>query len=132
MAWGKSDEQKQQDRDLQEDRLKDKKASEEAAEFAASPVGQATAAYRNGDELFQLEVTLSDVKYSRWSIRNKSNVEPSQPWGPLLSAVEAVGWRLEHTGFVFIETGFRTVHDYSAVSGEVMGVYVFRRAGGHA
>jgi hypothetical protein len=56
--------------------------------------------------------------------------------GATLSAIEAEGWRLEHADYVFHETGsvsrdkLLSSGQTAAVTGEVVGIYIFRRAGG--
>ena len=52
-----------------------------------------------------------------------------------LDAIEAEGWQLAHAGYVFRMTGsvsrdkFLSSGQQAAVSGEVIGVYIFRRLG---
>jgi hypothetical protein len=52
----------------------------------------------------------------------------------VLSQVEALGWRLEHVGYVFVETGqistdkFLVTGQATAVNGKTVGIYLFRRA----
>jgi hypothetical protein len=51
-----------------------------------------------------------------------------------LAAIEAVGWKLEHVGYVFMITGessrdkFLATGERTAVSGQTIGIYLFRRA----
>ncbi|MFK0004980.1 hypothetical protein [Paenarthrobacter sp. NPDC090522] len=113
MAWGKTDEQKQAE-----------KAAKEAAEYAASPVGRADAAYRNGDGLFQLELPVNKI--------SNSKVFPGPPLGGLLGQVEAVGWHLEHVGYVYLQTDSSSLPGLftgtiGQVAGHTMGIYLFRR-----
>ncbi|WP_426004873.1 hypothetical protein ACPFL9_20425 [Paenarthrobacter sp. NyZ202] len=114
MAWGKSEEQKQAERALKDQ-----------AAYAASPMGRAEAAHRNGDGFFQLELPVSQVRNSR--------VFPGAAPGGLLGQIEAVGWRLEHAGFVFLQTDSSTTPGIfqgteGQLEGDVMGIYLFRRA----
>lgn len=113
MAWGKTDEQKQAE-----------KTAKEAAEHAATPIGMAEAAHRNGDGFLQLELPVNKV--------SNSKVFPRPPLGNLLGQIEAVGWHLEHVGYVFLQTDSSTlpgvfVGTTGQMAGHVMGIYLFRR-----
>jgi hypothetical protein len=52
----------------------------------------------------------------------------------VLGHIEEIGWRLEHVGYVFVETGVNerskvfTAGAVSRTSGYVEGIYLFRRA----
>jgi len=49
-----------------------------------------------------------------------------------LAAIEAVGWKLEHVGYIFMMTGessrdkFMASGQQTAVSGKTIGIYLFR------
>ena len=47
-----------------------------------------------------------------------------------LAAIEAVGWRLEHVGYVFVvaeeSSRRKLLKEQTAVSGETIGIYLFR------
>jgi hypothetical protein len=106
----------------------------EAERFAESPAGRAKAAAEAGAGLFQIELTLTESKaavipmmtaYSHTSHREHANS---------LDAIEAQGWRLEHASYVFRMIGtesrdkFMSSGQQVAVSGEVVGIYTFRRS----
>ncbi len=52
--------------------------------------------------------------------------------GRTLEEIEAVGWQLLHVGYVYVPTGessrdkFLASGQYTAISGETVGVYLFR------
>lgn len=130
MAWGKTDQQKQQDRELRDARLKEQQTSAAAAEYAASPSGQAAAAHKNGNRFFQLQLRVGEVANGHISMP-KIGFQVAERAGAILGGIEAAGWRLEHTGFVFAQTGSSGVSmgagSNTDTSGEVMGIYLFRR-----
>ena len=81
-------------------------------EFAQSPVGLATAAHDRGDALLQIAMRVVDTN------------------PPILSQIEAIGWRLEHAGYAFIvsSSSYTNVDGALAgldVGGELAGVYLF-------
>ncbi|WP_348788838.1 hypothetical protein [Leifsonia sp. NPDC080035] len=100
--WARSDEEREAARRAKQERT-----------FRASPLGRATAAFADGDGFFQLRLNADDVR------------------DDLLARVEAVGWRLEHAGWVFVPTGSSSTDFGGGVStstdGELTGIYLFRR-----
>ena len=123
MAWGKTEDQKQSERD-----------AKAAAEYAASPIGQAHAAFDNGSAFFQLELDVSTLTGAPSAFGASGNVVKRQGRPDLLGQIEEIGWRLEHVGYVFVETGStssnRMMSSGQAVvtRGVVQGIYLFRRA----
>lgn len=109
--------------------------AKQAAEYAASPVGQAEIAYEDGHGFFEVQLTVGssqrDVSFGMGDFSKRTTT--AQHAGTL-SAIEAVGWRLEHVGYVFQVTGessrdkFLASGQNVAVSGQTVGIYLFRRA----
>ncbi|GAA4032771.1 hypothetical protein GCM10023063_15130 [Arthrobacter methylotrophus] len=121
MVWGKTEEQKRAEA-----------ASRAQEEFAATPLGQATAAFENNDRFFQIELKLSELVRKAVPSRRGSEIRRSEPPADLLGKIELIGWKLEHAGYVFVETG-STINTMGTINntttkGEVIGVYLFRRA----
>jgi hypothetical protein len=121
-----------------EDERAAKKARAAEAKFQASPVGQAIAAFERGDSFFQTRVTEETIKSSvmsppgrNGSTNNRSTFTSTD----VLGQIEEVGWRLEHASWVYVQTGQNTANktlsegQWVNVSGEVIGVYLFRRVG---
>ncbi len=56
----------------------------------------------------------------------------TQSHAGVLAAVEGIGWKLEHVGHVVVVTGesrrdkFMATGQQTAVSGETIGIYLFR------
>jgi hypothetical protein len=123
MAWGKTEQQKEQERELRDAQLKD----QQSATYAGL-VGQATSAHKNGDRFLQLHLRVGEVANGHISLP-KSGIQIAERASAILGEIEAAGWRLEHTGFVFAETGawFTLQKTNTDTSGEVMGIYLFRR-----
>jgi hypothetical protein len=50
-----------------------------------------------------------------------------------LSAIEAIGWKFEHAGYIFMITGessrdrIMATGERTTVSGQTVGIYLFRR-----
>jgi hypothetical protein len=145
MAWGKTEEEKQAERDAkardaaaQQEALAQRqaaaqKAAEDAA-FAASPVGIATAALAAGNEFLQIELEVSELTGPSSFFGSSSNqVRHTGTATDLLGRIEAVGWHLEHVGYVFIETGSTSTNrvlgsgEGVVTRGNVTGIYLFRR-----
>ncbi|UQX87006.1 hypothetical protein M6D93_11885 [Jatrophihabitans telluris] len=97
-----------------------------------TPVGQALKAKENGQRFFELQMTINKlVGRSNWNPSSGGRKEaPSVP--DVLGAIEEVGWRLEHVGYVSVEptaaSTYRTppgsVGSASRVTTE--GIYLFR------
>jgi hypothetical protein len=142
----KSDEEKQLERDAKERKaIEEREAYEEraraigerqaAAAFAASPVGRASAAFDRNDTFFQLETEVSALDGGASLFGSSTNViTHSGAATDLLGQIEAIGWHLEHAGYVFIETGatstnrILTTGQGTVTQGNVTGIYLFRRA----
>jgi hypothetical protein len=142
MPWGKSDEEKRQielareaERRAQEaDRLARERAEAEAA-YWDSPVGRAAQAKQRGDRFFQVELGTASVEghsTDMFGPSDSSDTRRSGSTAQVLADIEAQGWRLEHAGWVFVQTGmssrekFLVSGEMASVSGRVEGVYLFR------
>jgi len=121
MAWGKTDQQKQAE------------AAQQAAEqHANSPLGRAERAKGNGDAFFQLEIDISRL-HGTSGLGSSSGRERRTGGRPdLLGQIEEIGWRLDHVGYVFVETGATSTNrtlgtgQGTVTKGLVRGIYLFR------
>lgn len=146
MAWGRSAEERQQEQEAREaanraaataqaEQQRALEAQRQAEASATSPVGRATAAFARGDRFFQVELEVSALTGYASSFGSSANqITPREGTADVLGGIEAVGWHLEHAGFVFIETGATSTArmfatgEGTVTEGVVTGVYVFRRA----
>ncbi|MGW8482421.1 hypothetical protein ACWGJP_04740 [Microbacterium sp. NPDC055903] len=105
------------------------------ADEAARQVQLATEAHARGDVLLhlQLDVSLLTGESSSWgSAGNVMTTDTSV--GYFLTEIEKVGWRLEHTGYTFVESGATTSARIFGTGegvvnhGAVAGYFTFRRA----
>lgn len=100
---------------------KQAKAEEKAAaEYWESPVGQAQSVRERGDAFFQLQIAVA-----RTAMGGKMHPQ-DQP--DLLGQIERLGWKLENVGYVFAGKSSINTDHFSAVSGDVIGIYLFRAA----
>ena len=112
----------------------DQLAAEKA--FWASPQGQATKAYEQGDEFFQVEIPHSSVTgftNAAFNAATEGTVRRHLTRTDLLGQIEEAGWHLEHPDWVYLQTGQNSRDKFLAsgqqvvVTGEVVGIYLFRR-----
>jgi hypothetical protein len=145
MAWGKSDEEKQTERDAKAQadqaaldvyhaQVAAQKQAEADAAFAVSPLGRAIETHDSGAGFFQIEIEVSALTGPTSFFGSSSNqIEHRGIATDLLGQIEAVGWHLEHVGYVFIETGSTTTNrvllsgEGMVTQGNVTGIYLFRR-----
>jgi hypothetical protein len=138
MAFGKTDEQKALERAATEQRAAaDAKRKADAA-FAASPVGQAVAAKQSGQGFFEIQLQVGSSQRDS-TIFGGNNFAMTKTktvtHAGTLAAIEAAGWRLENVGYVFVVTGessrdkFIASGQQTAVSGQTVGIYLFRNVG---
>ena len=143
MAFGKTEEQKLVERQQQQQQAAIKaQAAEEAARLKAhqnwlkTPVGQAASVWDQGQGFFeiQLQVGSSHRDSTIWGNNNTTMGRgKSQTHAGTLAGIEAQGWRLQSTGYVFITTSessrdkFLASGQQVAVSGHTLGIYLFRR-----
>jgi hypothetical protein len=121
MAWGKTDDEKAA-----------RAAEKDAERYAKSPLGQAEAAKANGDGFFQFELDLSTIDGKSAMGTSSAHVRHSGGRPDLLGQIEELGFRLEHAGYVYIETGATTTNRMGGTGqgvvnkGVVRGIYLFR------
>ena len=135
MAWGKAwEKQEQEAKAANEERIRKLEEKRALEAYRAGPVGQAEVAYANGDAFFQVEMEVSALVGSHSSFGSSENLttQHSSPGGTL-GQIEALGWRLEHVGYVFVETGATstnrvlTTGQGIVTKGHIAGIYLFRR-----
>jgi hypothetical protein len=139
MAFGKSAEEKAAEKEAlraaAEQQVALRAQQRTAAEFAASPVGQAQAAKEQNQGFLEVQLTVG-------SSQRVSSIFNSDPTGSgtnrvathagTLAAIEAIGWHLEHVGYIFMITGESSsdrllgTGQNTAVSGQTVGIYLFR------
>lgn len=110
------------------------RADDKAAErYAASPLGRAEAAHEAGDGFYQLELDISHLSGASGLGSSTGRIRHSGGRPDLLGQIEDIGWRLEHAGYVFVETGATTTNralgtgQGMVTKGVVRGIYLFRR-----
>lgn len=127
-----------------------RRQQESEREFLKTPAGHAKSARQAGHTIFQyvdvIEATKGSVvpmvgtitrstKGGGFSTSGGIMTDPSKKGEgrPLIQDIEREGWKLVHTGYVFQETGsesrdkFLASGQQTAVSGRVLGIYLFRR-----
>jgi len=118
-----------------EERAADAARKAEAA-FWASPQGKAAQAFERGDEFFQIEIPHSSVTgftNAAFNSATKGTIRRKLTRTDLLGQIEETGWRLQHADWVYIQTGqnsrdkFMASGQHVVVTGEVIGMYLFRR-----
>lgn len=95
----------------------------------------ARTAYSRGDGLLQLQLVAGALSgdESAWGSSDNAIIGDGGV-GWVLDRVEQVGWRLEQTGFAFVQTGASSSARLFATGegtvnrGEIVGYYVFRRS----
>jgi len=99
--------------------------------WLAGPVGGATAAKQAGEEFFEVQLEVgSHTGSASWGEATGERDAVSS--ASTLAEIERVGWRLEHASHVFMVTGESSTErvflsgQNTAVSGAMMGVYLFR------
>jgi hypothetical protein len=104
--------------------------------FWASPQGRATKAFDRGDEFLQIEIPHSSVTgftNAAFNSATAGKIRQKLTRTDLLGQIEEAGWRLEHANWVYIQTGqnsrdkFLASGQHVVVTGEVVGIYLFRR-----
>ena len=104
------------------------------AAWLASPVGAATAAKEAGERFLELQLPVGGhLGQASWGTATGERTVTSS--AAVLGQIEEVGWRLEHASYFFMVTGesstdrFFLTGQETAVSGQTVGVYLFRNAG---
>ena len=97
-----------------------------------SPAEQARAAKAAGASLFQVSLPLSRTVGHTVAMLGAYASTKDTRHGSILDSVEAEGWKLEHAAYVYRVTGsvsrdkFLASGQQEAVSGEIVGIYIFR------
>lgn len=108
------------------------KAAEERARIE-SPQGQARLAYERGDQVFQLAMPLLSQKAVIVPMGGGFSTSSEKDWTAELNDVVREGWDLVNGSVVFLQTGqesrdkFMASGQNVAISGQVVGYYLFRR-----
>jgi hypothetical protein len=144
MAFGKSPEEKAAEKAAAEQQAAERAAAvaqlvqqRAAAAYQATPEGLAITAKQQNQGFLEIQLTVG-------SSQRVSSIFNSDPTGSgknvtathagTLSAIEAIGWRLEHVGYIFMITGESSsdrilgTGQNTAVSGETVGIYLFRNS----
>jgi hypothetical protein len=97
----------------------------------ASPIERARIATEAGAKLFQIALPLSRTSGQPGSwVGTKARVTPIEDAAYVLQGIEDEGWRLENVGYVYRSTTTDSTHGTigsSVVSGDIVGIYIFRR-----
>ena len=105
----KSPEDRQAQRREREARRARSEAAKAEARRLATPVGAATAAKNAGQPFFEVQLEVGGAS------------------AVILGEIEALGWRLEHAGYLF-----KVTHSFSTtpeIRGVTVGVFLFRNTG---
>lgn len=125
-------------RERREAKRAEKAETKAARKFEESPVGMARAARQGGEAFFQTTMAISE----RQHIGAFTGIDPNgrSPFGKptetsaagMVGLIEAEGWRLESTGYVFEQTGqvsrdkFMSSGQQTSTLGRIVGIYLFR------
>lgn len=113
-------------------------AQAEAAKQAAEkrrqsgPVGQAEVAKQAGLRFYEVQLDVGTTQGSATFGEATGSETRSSTHLGTLGEIEALGWQLEHVGYVYQVTGeettdkFVTTGQRVAVSGKTVGIYLFR------
>jgi hypothetical protein len=138
--FGKTDEEKaaearaeEAERALKVERESAAEVERQRAAVAASPAGQAQGAKAAGRRYLQIvkDVTTSAGRTSWQGDRTQSDQIDQ---AGMIESVEDQGWALHDVGYVFQETGSDSTGkavvsgERTAISGKVVGIYLFRAA----
>lgn len=142
MQLGRKTEEEKQQREAQKQAERELKAREKLRRsFYGSPVGEARVAFEAGARIFQYETNVKSTKSVVRPILLGSSAMGKETFGSrlgrgpvdTLNAVANEGWEIVNGSFVFVETGqqsrdkFMASGQQVAVSGTVIGYYVFKR-----
>lgn len=118
-----------------ERRAEEERRRIEAEAFAKTPAGQARRARAAKRRIFQTDMVLSETTGSTFAdFSSHSRTSETLDCGGMIEAIEEEGWRLEHADYIYRVTGSssRDRHLSSGqketVSGQIVGIYIFRAA----
>ena len=130
----KSDEERAAEKASLEASIAKQKEEAQHRAWLATPLGMATTAKEAGNGFFEVELEIGSSKRSVSFGMGDSGKHKKNDFSGLLSQIEEVGWKLEHVGYYFMITG-ETSRDKllksgqnTAVTGQTMGVYLFRNS----
>jgi hypothetical protein len=90
------------------------------------------AAKNRGERFFQFELELGHIDgNSRWG--SSDSTIRWTPQASVIGQIEESGWRLEHVGYVYVNTGSLSTNrvlrtgEGTAERGKVAAIYLFRR-----
>jgi len=112
-------------------RAEEEKRHRESA-FHASPAGQARAAKAAGMKIFQIDLPISKTKGYVAMVPGTLSSTKTKDYSNVIQSIEEEGWHLDDVGYVYRITGsvsrdkLFTSGQEEAVSGEIVGVYLFR------
>ena len=136
MAFGKSEEEKQIARAKRDEQDRIFAEEKDHKKWLSSPVGLATTAKENSEGFFEIELEVGSSKREIAFGTKDFGGHTKKSFTGLLSAIEDIGWKLEHVGYYFLITGessrdkFLASGQSVAVSGKTMGIYLFRNLKG--
>jgi len=93
---------------------------------------QAKIARETGARVFQISLSLSETTGRAVAMTGVYANTTNTQHGSIIDVIEAEGWRLEHAGYVYRQTGsvsrdkFLSSGQQEAVHGAIVGVYIFR------
>ncbi|QJR36774.1 hypothetical protein [Gemmatimonas groenlandica] len=102
--------------------------------LASTPPGRARLARAAGERVFQIDLPLSTTTAAVVPMVGALTNSTGANHGSTIDLIEREGWRLEHVGYVFRATGsesrdkFLASGQQEAISGEIIGIYLFRVA----
>lgn len=105
----------------------------EMARYRQSPVGRAEEAYAQGDEVFQVSLSVMSQQAIIIAMIGSTTAKRSSDPSEILNAICAKGWELVTGSFVFVIEGeqsrdkFLSSGQNVAVKGQTIGYYLFRR-----
>lgn len=140
MHWGKSEDEKRVEAADKERQQAQWQAEQERLRaelvrknYPSTPLSRAETAMQNGSRFFQLILPVSELAGTDSSFGSSSNeIRSSDGASDLLGQIEDLGWRLEHVGYAFVETGSTSTNSFlstgqgTVTKGQVQGIYLFR------
>jgi hypothetical protein len=132
MAWGKSTEDRESAAATELDKIEKAARVKWRREFAGSPIGRARKAYSRGDMLFQTSLGLDEDREVVYPLGPKEDDGVTRDPNDVLNGIDAEGWDLHSTGFVYLHEGGESEdrpfgNRRISIYGQVVGYYVFQR-----
>ena len=131
----KSDEERASDSARKTAEKEEREKERANQQWLVTPIGMATTAKEQGNRFLEIELEIgSSTRKTSGDV--DSGVYKRQDFASLLGQIENLGWKLEHVGYYFMITSESTkdrlagLGESTAVSGNTMGVYLFRNIEG--